>query len=405
MLLASSALLAFTANNDGASKTTKELSKSLVESFVAFNAADFALKGLGIASGSTAAAISTLIALGVGLSGFFRGINAEATKAAEEGMKKFGESFGLLTKGQQGAGIDAIKKLQKDLNDKQAALYETVIKQGRGGADFSSIQIKKGKEEEYRLLQKDLEWAARLLSEAEERVRQQKLLNDAMKEGALILRQAKTESPESINLKGTSPLTIADFIKQKGLLNVKRDELGGKIDAADQNAYRTERVKTNEEEILQIIEKQTRAEEERIRKQQEGLNILGSSVGTLQRAMDVFAISQESFIGTMIDGFNRILTVVEAINAVSQAISVISGLVSIASAPATGGLSLAGMLDIGSMVTGRRMSPSGGSSTSAVNIQYNVKANDARSFDQMMNSPAHQRAVYKAVAQAVRSMN
>lgn len=142
-----------------------------------------------------------------------------------------------------------------------------------------------------------------------------------------------------------------------------------------------------------------------IERQQEALSILGGSLSSIQNAMDRFGISQTSLIGQMIEGFQRVLAIVEAINAIQSAVSSFSSLLSIiglVAAPATGGASAVPF--IGSTITAPNVVDSG-KSKGGLQINYNVQANDSKSFGQMLDTPAHRRELNKAITRLYRSNN
>ncbi len=116
ILLASSAMMLFNNSNDNASETQKKLGKSLSESVGAMFAADFAIKGLGIATGGTATAMAGVIGLGAGLIGFFSNTNDAAKKAAEEGMAHFTDALNKMSTSRIGMSEDVVNRKLAALN-------------------------------------------------------------------------------------------------------------------------------------------------------------------------------------------------------------------------------------------------------------------------------------------------
>jgi len=202
-------LSAFSDEQTKAGRENKKLMESIMMTIMAFNSVDFAIKGvataLGMSVGGLGAAIAGIISLGVGLIAFFRNTDEAATKAAEEGLKKFSERFAELSKTGQKLSLEAIDKriaqLEAEKIDKRIARlnaekmgytnsldllqkkqfdYYTTTADAVKTIDKGTTKLLKEREES---IDKELEILRKLRAEAVENARVEKIKNDILAEG------------------------------------------------------------------------------------------------------------------------------------------------------------------------------------------------------------------------------
>jgi ribosomal protein S6E (S10) len=235
-----------------------------------------------------------------------------------------------------------------------------------------------------------------------------------------------------VNIPGQKPNDLFDplyLVKIFGGM----DKQGGDIWKKQQELEMTEGLLINAsgEDRLKLLERRKQLQQEindlnktDTELQQEALMILGNSLNQIQSAMDMFGISQTSLIGQMVSGFQRILEIVETIKAVQQGIHALSLLGIFHSGGVPVPMAHTGMM-LGSNYQGHReaivkmhsgeeiITPydprhrrNGGRSIGTnVNVNYNVRAIDARSFETTINTSQHRRSLVKAIDKALRSNN
>jgi hypothetical protein len=271
----------------------------------------------------------------------------------------------------------------------------------------------------------DEEIAKRLKQQADEAERQLKAL---LAIRSTIGTEIGTRSL-GVNIPGQKPNAALDNLLFFGGI----DKQGGDIWKKQQELEMTEGLLVNAsgEDRLKLLEKRKQLQQEindlnmtDAEVQQEALMILGNSLSQIQSAMDQFGISQTSLIGQMVSGFQRILEIVETIKAVTAAINVIGKLGIFHSGGVPVPMAHTGMM-LGSNYQGHReaivkmhsgeeiITPydprhrrNGGRSIGTnVNVNYNVRAIDARSFETTINTSQHRRSLVKTINRALRSNN
>ena len=233
--------------NDKVSNSTKQVTSGLLTGIAAMEATEFSMFAIGRA-GSTmkngfgnfltsvskyGGIISAFVGVGAGLIAFFRSANDEANKAADAGLKKFSERLSLMSPKQRAMSVASIDATIRDLNIQKSQLYETVITQGRGGADYSKIRIKKGKEDEYDQLTADINVYVELRKEVEKVERLERLRLEAEEKGKKVLEDQSSEiqkiDDKLLKLKAAQQ---SGTLYQKGLypeftsLGAQGDEIG-----------------------------------------------------------------------------------------------------------------------------------------------------------------------------------
>jgi len=193
-------LSAFSDEQTKAGRENKKLMESIMMTIMTFHSVDFAIKGvataLGMSVGGLGAAIAGIISLGVGLISFFRETDEAATKAAEEGLKKFSERFSELSKTGQKLSLEAIDKRIAQLEKEAEKIDETIDKLNAENTDYRSglelwgeTQLKMNEEtykqfkERKESINKELEMLRKLRAEAVENARVEKIKNDILAEG------------------------------------------------------------------------------------------------------------------------------------------------------------------------------------------------------------------------------
>ena len=276
--------------------------------------------------------------------------------------------------------------------------------------------------------QHDEEIAKRLKQQADESERQLKAL---LAIRTTIGTEIGTRSL-GVNIPGQKPNDLFDplyLVKIFGGM----DKQGGDIWKKQQELEMTEGLLINAsgEDRLKLLERRKQLQQEindlnktDTELQQEALMILGNSLNQIQSAMDMFGISQTSLIGQMVSGFQRILEIVETIKAVQQGIHALSLLGIFHSGGVPVPMAHTGMM-LGSNYQGHReaivkmhsgeeiITPydprhrrNGGRSIGTnVNVNYNVRAIDARSFETTINTSQHRRSLVKTINRALRSNN
>jgi hypothetical protein len=118
------ATIALTSATGSSSKEVQKMNQVLTTGFSAFQATNFAMSALGIATGGVSTAIQAVVGSGVALLSFLNFSNEAAKKAAEEGLKKYEERLkGIsLLGGRQEVGskkteIAGLEKLIKKYGD------------------------------------------------------------------------------------------------------------------------------------------------------------------------------------------------------------------------------------------------------------------------------------------------
>ncbi len=270
----------------------------------------------------------------------------------------------------------------------------------------------------------DEEIAKRLKQQADEAERQLKALLAIQ---TVTGREIGSRSL-GVNIPGQRPNAVLD-----NLLFFGGNKQGGDIWKKQQELEMTEGLLVNAsgEDRLKLLEKRKQLQQEindlnmtDAEVQQEALMILGNSLSQIQSAMDQFGISQTSLIGQMVSGFQRILQIVETIKAVTAAINAIGMLGIFHSGGVPVPMAHTGMM-LGSNYQGHReaivkmhsgeeiITPydprhrrNGGRSIGTnVNVNYNVRAIDARSFETTINTSQHRRSLVKTINRALRSNN
>ena len=143
MMLFAVGLMALSNSQEGASQKEKALNKSLMECVIAFQATDFAVRGLNAAfgfglSGGTIGAIGAIVAIGVGLISFLNNAKMSTKEYNEELQKQYDLDIklGLISPEAQASKaqekvneaqyeVDKLKKQQADLQASIKKLQET----------------------------------------------------------------------------------------------------------------------------------------------------------------------------------------------------------------------------------------------------------------------------------------
>ena len=269
----------------------------------------------------------------------------------------------------------------------------------------------------------------------------QEQMNDALKKFITLREKAWGHKP----LITTSGTPIESIGGKEDTLKLLNDDIKKETNSKTLNELLEKRKKLQEE-----INNLNKTDEEKLKS---GLNELGSTLGSIQNAFNIMGVSADSFLSEFITGLQDALSIVKTIEETIQLIhdikmaggilSFLTGLFSLGSIFATAGASTpvvgeVGFLGhtggipiahsgsmLGSNYQGNReaivkvhageeiITPydprhrkNGGSATGgSINVNYNVSANDSRSFESMVNTPGHRRALQKAFARAMRSTN
>ena len=435
ILLASSALMAFGDASDGAGK---KLGTSMTKGFIAMEGAGFAMSALGVATGGTSTAITALIGTGVGLYSFLSKSAEEIKKTADE-LKEYRNileqvssmHFSVGTFGVE-YGSDAWNKLVAERKGFLQLTIETLKKEEVGLLRNMSL-FKRNEEEKLVAMKEYLKVLGQRLA-AEDSYN--KFLEGIKK------KEPEIQGVGSFGFQKSPYMFGAGWQPETGYTGRRINELpmffeGGKqpgdIWKKQQELEATEGLLINAsgEDRLKLLGRRKQLQQEinvlnmtDTELQQEALMILGNSLSQIQSAMDQFGISQTSLIGQMVSGFQRILEIVETIKAVTAAINAIGMLGIFHSGGVPVPMAHTGMM-LGSNYQGHReaivkmhsgeeiITPydprhrrNGGRSIGTnVNVNYNVRAIDARSFETTINTSQHRRSLVKAIDKALRSNN
>jgi hypothetical protein len=440
-LLLSTMILGLSNSTDGADDSTKKLNKSMMMSIVTFQGADFAMAGLGIASGGTATAIAGLIALGVGLFSFLDGLNEKSKKAAEEGLKAFEEKIKEFAPIQSKKTIEEIDRDLDKLRKKLDELTNTPI------GTMTIWELKKLKSPVYEAI----DYYESLRKKTVEMADAQKLLGEKLLINAKILKSIPSgTSSYSLLMMGGEAGDI--LRKAKGTqIDLSMSKLpgyqfggtGGAVAPAlfNPEAYsQTELLKKRKEELDIELEledntgKRNKLLKERLSIQAK-LNLMQKTDEELTSMLLDETQNAFSTMGNIIvelggntdnwfSKLGQVLQIMQEIKAVTEAIAVIEGILGfLGLASGEAGVSLAG--DVASGLVGRTSSKfptsvnpggistatrefptsvnPGGINTATINL--NIQATDVQSFEDFLSKPSNRRVITETVMRGLQGMN
>ncbi|MBE3141474.1 MAG: hypothetical protein IMZ53_12940 [Thermoplasmata archaeon] len=399
IMMLSFALMAMSSSTGDASESQKRLSASLMTGFMAFQGADFAIKGLstalGFTTGGVATAITAVIGLGIGLYSFFKDAGT-ASKEAAEAFKGFGNTIqdkiidqlyglGKVTDEQ----IIKLYKLQKAILEFQLTQRKTVnvvtfapgpvpiplvskVDVPMFGGDDAEARRSKILELDKKIADVEKKTAGETKKAADETAKAQKQAQEdyinGIEEEALRLENLYTEEDDAnkkeLAFRKDIAEAVADLKKQEAdqyesmvktdarritdaveLIGLEYDN--GKISAKNAVAQlRVQHDLTKDKKEQEKIEREIQSiEKDSMQRTEQALSNLAGGVSAIQNLMSMLKMGSDSFLGTVMEGLNRILTIMQTIKAVNEAIQAVSDLstiLGIIAAPATGGASLAG---------------------------------------------------------------
>jgi hypothetical protein len=268
------------------SEGVKKLEKVLLTSVTAMQAAEFSAAGIGIAGkglGGTlgkvagfletnAGWIGAVVGVGAGLIAFFQDTNKEASKAAEEGLKKFGEglsSIGIADQAQTAKNIDAkIKQLraQSDALGRDKTVYKGDMEYTVRVLSPEDEKIIKANNGRIKVLQSLREKYKDVVKEAEELKKIEDEANGVLAKNQSRLQQISTQLENDVKqLKSGKTLDNERVLTSNQLLAIANDKV--KLEAEQKKL--TQSTKDIEEEQKKAAEDKKKKEEERYRLLQE----------------------------------------------------------------------------------------------------------------------------------------
>jgi hypothetical protein len=369
------ATIALGSANSNASKETQQLTKSLLSGIMSSQAADFAIKGLGLATGGTATAISTVIGLGVALLTFLSDSKEHAIALAAAFMDTNREldRFALRqTAADKKVGLRSDMDLQKDFFEsmrgqsaKEAEIDRLKLKGMELSGDaktendnaIATLERQLALEKSHLSIISD-EWnirgsiiggQERKIQVLQEELRLAKNINDIHRLNLDIsreeekLRVAKTGGWENFAGKEDTTWDIWDARFEGRQARSRGQSLATQM--AMQNRLRKSfgkdlTVEQELEKAKEIQEAQRKANQEQMR----FLGLLDQGVGILGQAVSFLGIKADSLVSKLLDAMNMALSVMKIIQGLGMLSSAVSGIGSIAAA---GGFMEGGGLGIG----------------------------------------------------------
>jgi hypothetical protein len=453
IMLLSMGMMMLGNSNDGADASTKKFNKSIMESIIAFQAADFAIAALGIASGGTAIAIAGIIAAGVGLSSFY----GDSTKAAEEFNKSLKTQTDMLLELGLISKSEVMKKIAGQLSEESLKLSGMKIGATVYGENFENVggvskqeytdQINKvlGLQKEYKKLwdenaKDEDKFNTQLIDDIEEEaLRLWNLNEDEAKDNKADLdaledkRKAMARIYDMVaDIKEQERKQQEEFLSRPlGSINAKQFDLKQKDALID--------IVTDEKERNKLLKERAVLQTKLNLMQKTDEELTGMLLDETQNAFSTMGNIIVSLGGNTDNWFSKlgqVLQVMQEIKAATEAIKAIEEIVGFLGLFHGGGIlteHIGGILTGHSGLTlpttyggrkevlfkgyaGEEIIPEDsprhrnnmytkGYGGIGATINFNIYANDAQSFNDYINQPVNRRAIINTMMRGLQGMN
>lgn len=390
-------IVALTSASGNASKTQQQLNQTLVAGYSAFQAADFAMAALGVATGGVSTAIKATLAVGAGLLAFMND-SADAAKTNAENYALWKKAIEDLDFDELFARLDQVQRSQAAA----IAFNEALKASSPLGGIFASIFGKDTAEAEKKM--NELWDKIEAVFKKREREAKDKFKDSFLNAFAPSFEPGRAgpfeaEAASKLALpKLPRPPGFGGGIEQAGGMLPKLDKL------REENAILLKYAKT-EEDITELVREREGIEKSisnllktSSEKQMELIGGIQLGANILSSSLDIIGVKSDSMIQKILAGLQAALQIYQTIKA-------IGAIFDIGSAVATGGTSL--IASGGGLTNPRNFGgnwglPKVGQSLGGGGTVININAVDAASFKRMLSNPENAAVVSNAVMQRAR---